>query len=232
MIKITGLEKRYGKTKALQDISLELIDGSIYSIMGPNGSGKTTLLKSILGLVLADKGIIEVNGINTRTSHNYRHHIGYMPQTASFPQNLQVREVIEIIKKIRATNRTLDLELYERFNIPNFENKKINSLSQGTLQRLSGALTFLFDTDIIILDEPTAGLDPYSAEFMKQKIKTELAKGKLIIFTTHILNEVQELADSLVFLYEGKVKYFGTVPKTSNNGAFKEMVYSLFQNNE
>lgn len=232
MIKISGLEKQYGKTKAIQDINLELVEGKIYSIMGPNGSGKTTLLKSILGLVLPDKGTIEVNGINTTTSHHYRHYIGYMPQTASFPQNLQVKEVIEIIKRIRGTDKTLDLELYERFNIPSFENKKINSLSQGTLQRLSGAITFLFDTDIIILDEPTAGLDPYSAEFMKQKIKTELSKGKLIIFTTHILNEVQELADNLVFIYEGKIKYFGAVPKTSGNGTFKEMIYHLFQNNE
>lgn len=232
MIKISGLEKQYGKTKALQDVNLELANSNIYSIMGPNGSGKTTLLKSILGLVLPDKGIIEVNDINTKTSYYYRHYIGYMPQTASFPQNLQVKEVIEIIKRIRATTKPLDLELYEKFNIPGFENKKIASLSQGTLQRLSGAITFLFDTDIIILDEPTAGLDPYSAEFMKQKIKTELLRGKLIIFTTHILNEVQELADNLVFLYEGKIKYFGMVPKASENGIFKEMIYSLFQNNE
>lgn len=231
MIKIAGLEKQYGKTKALENVTLELVNGSI-AIMGPNGSGKTTLLKSILGLVLPDKGIIEVNGINIRTSHNYRHNIGYMPQIASFPQNLQVREVIEIIKKIRASNKPLDLELYERFNVQNFESKKIGSLSQGTLQRLSGAIAFLFDTNIIILDEPTAGLDPYSAEFMKQKIKTETSRGKLIIFTTHILNEVEELADNLAFLYEGKVKYFGTVPKASDNGTFKEMIYSFFQNNE
>jgi Cu-processing system ATP-binding protein len=232
MIRISGLEKKYGKINAIQDINLELTKGRIYSIMGPNGSGKTTLLKSILGLVLPDKGIIEVNGINTRTTHSYRHYIGYMPQTASFPQNLQVKEVIEIIKRIRVTNKSLDLELYEKFNIPSFESKKISSLSQGTLQRLSGTIAFLFNADIIILDEPTVGLDPYSAEYMKQKIKKEILKGKLIIFTTHILNEVQELSDNLVFLYEGRVKYFGPVPKESDNGTFKKMIYNLFQENE
>lgn len=232
MIDIVNLNKSYGKFKALNDINLSLPNGEIITLMGPNGSGKTTLLKSILGLVLPDSGEITVNDININKNYRYRELIGYMPQAAFFPDNLKVKEVIAIIKDIRKKN-IFDEELMDEFRIYEMLNKKITSLSQGMKQRLSGALTFLFDSEIIVLDEPTAGLDPASTEFMKKKIIKEKSKGKLIIITTHIINEVEELADRLVFMFEGRIKLDQKIDKVKivNNG-FKSSISKLFEKYE
>ncbi|MCX6163405.1 MAG: ATP-binding cassette domain-containing protein [Ignavibacteriae bacterium] len=232
MIKIKGLNKSYGKLKALNDIDLMLKKGEIVALLGPNGSGKTTLLKCILGLVLPECGQITVSEIDIKKDYRYRELIGYMPQVAYFPDNLKVKEVIAIIKDIRKKNEH-DAELMNAFKIDEMMNKKISSLSQGMKQRLSGALTFLFDSEIIILDEPTAGLDPVSAEFMKNKIIKEKTKGKLIIITTHIINEVEELADRFLFMFEGRIKLERKIDKikVQNNG-FKSSIAKLFEQYE
>jgi Cu-processing system ATP-binding protein len=232
MIKIKGLNKTYGKMKALNDINLMLNEGEIVALLGPNGSGKTTLLKSILGLVLPESGQITVNDIDIKKDYKYREKIGYMPQVAFYPDNLKVKEVIKIIKDIRKKEE-YDNELVEKLKVDEMPDKRISSLSQGMKQRLSGALTFLFDSDIIILDEPTAGLDPVSAEFMKKKIVKEKNKGKLIIVTTHIINEVEELADRFVFMYEGRIKLEREVDKTKvQNNGFKSSISKLFEKYE
>jgi Cu-processing system ATP-binding protein len=205
MIKIEGLCKNYGKLKAIKEIYLELNGGKIYALMGPNGSGKTTMLKCILGLIKPEKGKIIVNGEDIQYNFLYRDNIGYMPQTAHFPENLKVKEVISIIKEIRGEEKAIDFELYDSFKINEILDKTISSLSQGTKQRLSGALTFMFGSKIIILDEPTAGLDPFSANHMRDKILKEKKNGKLILFTTHIINEIEELAENLIFILEGKI---------------------------
>lgn len=207
MIEITNLTKKYGKFEVLKSIDLKIANNQIVSLMGPNGSGKTTLIKSILGLVIPDRGTILVNGINTKADFIYRKAIGYMPQTAYFPDNLKVSEVIQIIKGIRKDEVEYDMELYEMLNIEYFSGKKISALSQGMKQKVSCAITFLFNPAILILDEPTAGLDPISAEILKNKILKESEKGKLIIFTTHILNEVKELSDRMIFLLDGEILF-------------------------
>lgn len=232
MIKISNLNKSYGKLTALNNVCLTFKKGEIITLMGPNGSGKTTLLKSILGLVLPESGEIIVNDINIFKDYKYRELIGYMPQVAFFPENLKVKEVVAIIKDIRKKNE-YDNELMDEFKINDMLDKKISALSQGMKQRLSGALAFLFNNDIIILDEPTAGLDPASTEFMKNKILREKSKGKLIIITTHILNEVEELADRLIFMYEGNIKLEQEVDKVKiQNNGFKKSLSKLFEQYE
>lgn len=216
MINIANLCKSYGKFDILKSISINIDKGQIVTLMGPNGSGKTTLLKCILGLVIPDRGEINVDGVNIKNNFEYRHKIGYMPQTAFFPENLKVSDVIQIIKEIRGVKTATDNDVYESYGIENFNGKKISSLSQGMKQKVSSALTFMFDSEILILDEPTAGLDPLSAEFMKEKIRREKEKGKLIIITTHILNEMEELSDRLIFLLEGEVRVDKTIDKDNN----------------
>jgi len=206
MINVENINKSYGKFHILKSINLNIDKGQIVTLMGPNGSGKTTLLKCILGLVIAESGEIKVDGVSIKNNFEYRHKIGYMPQTAFFPENIKVKDVIQIIKEIRGKNSATDYEVYDYYGIENFTDKKISSLSQGMKQKVSSALTFMFDSDILILDEPTAGLDPLSAEYMKLKIKKEKEKGKLIIITTHILNEVEELSDRMIFLLDGEVR--------------------------
>ena len=233
MINIKGLNKSYNKFNVLKDIDLTMNKGEVVTLMGPNGSGKTTLLKCILGLVLPESGEIIVNDINIKNNYRYREFIGYMPQVAYYPENLKVKEVFTVIKEIRGKEKATDFELMKAFKIDDMQNKNISSLSQGMKQRLSGALTFLFDSEIIILDEPTAGLDPASAEIMKKKIIKEKAKGKLIIITTHIISEVEELADRLIFMHEGSIKLEKIVDKMNiQNNGFKKSISKLFEQYE
>jgi Cu-processing system ATP-binding protein len=205
MIEIKDLEKSFGKNKVLKGISLNLEKGKIIAVMGPNGSGKTTLLKSILGLVRPDSGRIDVNNIHVNGNCDYRKFIGYMPQNTCFPENLKVKEVIAMLKDVWGNHTVYDTELINSLYLENIYDKTIGTLSSGTKQRVNGSVAFLFNQEIIILDEPTAGLDPVSAEIFKQKILAEKEKGKLIIITSHITSEVEELADRIVFLLEGKI---------------------------
>lgn len=232
MIKISRLNKTYNKIKALDNVDLFFEKGEIVALLGPNGSGKTTLLKSILGLVLPESGDIFVNDKDIKSDFRYREMIGYMPQTASYPDNLKVEEVLMIIKSIRNKKEYED-ELMNELKIVEMYGKKINTLSQGMKQRLSASLTFLFDSEIIILDEPTAGLDPASADYLKTKILNEKSKGKLIIVTTHIISEVEELADRFIFMHEGRVKIEKGIDKmkVQNNG-FRKSISNLFKEYE
>lgn len=206
MITIKNLCKHYGSQEVLRGINLEFRKGLITAIMGPNGSGKTTLLKSILGLVKPDSGFIYVNNSCINGNSEYRKFIGYMPQNACFPDNLKVGEIFEMLKNIRDGLSKHDEELIESLRLESIYEKPFGSLSSGTKQRVGGASAFLFDPEIIILDEPTAGLDPLSSEIFKEKIISESAKGKLVIITSHIVSEVEALADRIIFLLEGKVK--------------------------
>ena len=205
IIQIKNLKKSFDKQEILKGIDLELTKGSITAIMGPNGSGKTTLLKCVLELVRPDSGEITVNGINTKNNCEYRKYIGYMPQTPRYPENLKVKELIAMLKDVKGNHCNYDEELIKELKLEEIFNKPIGTLSSGTKQRVSSAIAFLFDQEIIILDEPTAGLDPVSAEIVKNKIFKEKQKGKLIIITSHIISEVEALADRLIFLLEGSV---------------------------
>lgn len=213
MIEIKNLKKSFYKNLVLKGIDLTLDGGKVVAIMGPNGSGKTTLLKCVLGLVKPDSGEIFVKGANIRDDVKYREFIGYMPQTPRYPGNLKVKELINMLKDIRPLpsspkGRSFDLydeELIREMKLEDIYDKQFGTLSAGTKQRVSCALAFLFDRDIVILDEPTAGLDPISAEIVKEKIKKEKDKGKLIIITSHITSEVEKLAERIVFLLEGKI---------------------------
>jgi Cu-processing system ATP-binding protein len=211
LLAIKNLKKSFGKNLVLKGIDLELEKGAVVAIMGPNGSGKTTLLKSILGLVKPDSGDIYVKDIHLNGNSEYRRYIGYMPQNSCFPENLRVKEVFAMLKDIWGNHTEYDEELMNKLNIREFENKQIGTLSGGTKQRVSSAAAFLFGQEIIILDEPTAGLDPVAAEIVKQKIIDEKNKGKLVIITSHVISEVEELADRIVFMLEGNIHVDSTV---------------------
>lgn len=220
LLTIKALKKSFGKNLVLKGIDLQLTKGTIVAIMGPNGSGKTTLLKAILGLVKSDSGEIHVKDFLVNGESEYRRYIGYMPQNSCFPENLKVKEVISMLKDVRGNHAEYDEELLEKLNITEIYNKQIGTLSGGTKQRVSCAVAFLFNQEIIILDEPTAGLDPVSAEIVKQKIIDEKNKGKLIIITSHVISEVEELADRVIYLLEGKIHFDNSVDELiSRTGA-------------
>jgi Cu-processing system ATP-binding protein len=211
MIEIKNIHKKFGKNEVLKGVDLNIGEKRILAVLGPNGSGKTTLIKSILGMVLPNKGDILLEGKSIRKDWKYRSTIDYLPQIANFPHNLTVKELIRMIKDLRRSNRADDASLIELFKLQPFLNKKLGNLSGGTKQKVNILLTFMFDSPIIILDEPTSGLDPISLIRLKDLIAAEKQKGKTIIITSHIMSFVEEVADELVFLLEGKVYFEGTI---------------------
>ncbi|MGO3183596.1 MAG: ABC transporter ATP-binding protein [Aequorivita sp.] len=213
MIEIKDLHKKFGKNEVLKGIDLSIAEGGIFSILGPNGSGKTTLIKSILGMVIPDSGEILINGKTLKNDFKYRDRIDYLPQIANFPGNLKVNELIAMIKDLRAGKTTNEEELIELFKLQPFLNKRLVNLSGGTKQKVNLVLTFMFDSPLIILDEPTSGLDPISHLRLKNLIFAEKAKGKTILVTSHILSFVEEIADEIVFILEGKIYFKGSIPE-------------------
>lgn len=211
MIEISNLYKKFGKNEVLTGIDLSIERGGIFSVLGPNGSGKTTIIKSILGMVIPDSGTIYIDGKSLKNNYTYRNNIDYLPQIANFPSNLKVRELIAMIKDLRAAKVTKDDELIEMFKLQPFLNKNLGNLSGGTKQKVNLVLSFMFDSELIILDEPTNGLDPISHLRLKNLINSEKEKGKTILITSHILSFVEEISDEIVFLLEGKIYFKGTI---------------------
>src|SRR5690554_4345834 len=213
MIEIKDLHKKFGKNEVLKGIDLSIKEGGIFSILGPNGSGKTTLIKCMLGMVIPDSGEITIRDEVIKNNYQYREKIDYLPQIARFPGNLKVKEIIAMIKDLRASKTQNEEELIALFKLEPFLNKRLDNLSGGTKQKVNLVLTFMFDSPLIILDEPTSGLDPISLLRLKKLIFAEKEKGKTILVTSHILSFVEEVADEIVFLLEGKIYFKGTIPE-------------------
>jgi len=233
MVSIKNLHKKFNSNIVLDGVNLDIDKGGIFAILGPNGSGKTTLIKSILGMVIPNKGTITVLGNNVRKNASYRNEIDYLPQIANFPNNLKVKELITMIKDLRG-NSTTDEELIKLFKIEPFLNKKLGNLSGGTKQKVNIILTFMFNSPLIILDEPTSGLDPISLIRLKELINREKANGKTILITSHIMSFVEEVSDEIVFLLEGKIYFKGSISdlktKTKQNN-FEHAIASILTEN-
>lgn len=227
MIELRKINKTYGDLHVLKDINLKIESGKITYLVGPNGSGKTTLIKSILGLIKKYEGVIEINGELLNGGSEYRKNIGYMPQSASFPENLAVKNIFEMVKELRRYPEKLDEELITKFNLKKEMNKRLKNLSGGTVQKVNAALAFLFNPDILILDEPTAGLDPVSSGILKDKILKENAAGRTILFTSHIMSELEDLAQNIAFILDGKLYFEGSLDNLMNLTGEKNLERSV-----
>jgi Cu-processing system ATP-binding protein len=204
MIRIENINKHFKKLHALNGINAHFNKGQVISLIGPNGSGKTTLIKSILGLVKPDSGNIFFNDELISETVEYRKNIGYMPQIGRYPDNMKIGQLFRMIKNIRS-EKEWDEELYFRFKLDTIPGKSMKALSGGTRQKVSAALAFLFNPDVLILDEPTAGLDPLSSEVLKDKIFAEKEKGKLILITSHVLSDLEDFTTDVMYLQDGKI---------------------------
>ena len=211
MIEARHITKTFGTLRVLDDLSLSIGPRRITGLVGPNAAGKTTLAKIILGLTKADSGTLEIDGTPIGADDSYRSRIGYMPQMARFPENLSARELFEMLTDLRRPTRPVDDELVERFNFAGALDKPIRMLSGGTRQKVNAVIAFLFRPDLLILDEPTAGLDPVSSGILKDKIFAEKTAGTTFLLTSHIMSELDELADDVAFINEGKVAFVGAL---------------------
>ncbi len=207
MITIDNISKQFGKLKALDGVSVMCDAAQSVALIGPNGSGKTTLIKCILGMVVPDSGNILFNEKNITNEWKYREQIGYMPQIGRYPDNMTIGQVIDMMKDIRYNNIAFDETLIEAFSLKNMYHKRMRTLSGGTRQKVSASLAFLFNPQVLILDEPTAGLDPVASEILKEKIIDEKKKGKLVLITSHILSELDDLITEVIYMQEGKLMF-------------------------
>ncbi len=209
MISSRHLTKSFGRLRALDDVSVSMERGQSVLLIGPNGSGKTTFIKCVLGLVIPEKGELTLDDQCLLKKPMLRRNIGYMPQIGRFPDHLRVGQIIEMMREIRRDSHTrTDEDLVEAFEIGKIAHKTARTLSGGMRQKLSACLAFLFDPEIMILDEPTAGLDPLAAEILKDKVRAERAKNKLILLTSHILSDLDEITSDVLYLMDGQVRFY------------------------
>lgn len=211
MIAVENLSKQFGKLQVLDRVNLSCSKGECIALIGPNACGKTTLIKSILGMVIPDSGSIRFDGESIARQYLYRNDIGYMPQIGRYPDNMSIGQIMDMIREIRNYQGKADEELIEAFKLEELFHKRMRTLSGGTTQKVSATLAFLFNPQVLILDEPTAGLDPLASEILKEKIIKEKKNGRLILITSHLLSELDDLVTQIVFMQEGKVHFHKTV---------------------
>lgn len=231
MIIANNVSKKFGNLIALNNFSVTCNKGECIALIGPNGSGKTTFIKTILGMVVCDSGFVTVNGFNIKNDWQYRSNIGYMPQTGRYPENMTIGQVLEMMQDIRGGKslKDLDEDLIERFGIRELLHKRMRTLSGGTRQKISAALAFLFNPDLLILDEPTAGLDPLSSEILKEKIIEEKKKGKLILITSHILSELDDLVTQVIYMQDGNLCFHKTMEQLKEDTGQTKLAKAIAQ---
>lgn len=233
MIEIKNIYKKFGKLEVLNDINLYFKKGECIALIGPNGCGKTTLIKSILGMVIPSKGDILFNEKSILKEFKYREKIGYMPQIGRYPDYMTVGQIIEMIKKIRNSDQVLDEDLVHAFQLEKIVDKQMRTLSGGTTQKVSATLAFLFNPEVLILDEPTAGLDPLASEILKEKIIKEKEKGKLILITSHLLSELDDLITQIIYMQDGTVHFHQTIAdllESTNEQKISKAIAKILKN--
>ncbi len=211
MIEAVNLSKSFGKLRVLNNVTFTSNIGECTALIGPNGCGKTTLIKCMLGMVVPDSGTLRFKNENISTGWVYRSMIGYMPQIGRYPENMKIGQVIDMLADIRNQNAPLDEDLINSFGLRKLYNKRMGNLSGGTMQKVSASIAFLFNPDVLILDEPTAGLDPMASEILKEKILAERNKGKLFLITSHILSELDDIVSHIVYMQEGSIIFYKTL---------------------
>jgi Cu-processing system ATP-binding protein len=209
MIEIRNLTKRFGRLDVLRGVTVRIAAGRVTAVVGPNGAGKTTLIKSILGLTRADGGAVLFDGERIGGDSAYRDRIGYMPQIARYPENLSGSDVVAMLRALRGGDAPVDETLAALFGLGPQLQKPLRTLSGGTRQKVNAVLAFLFRPDVLILDEPTAGLDPVSSGILKDVIASARDDGRTVIVTSHVMSELDAIADDVVVLLEGRVCFAG-----------------------
>ncbi len=205
MIEIKNLNKSYGRNKVLSNVSLDIPTGQVTALLGPNGAGKSTLIKCLMGMVHPDSGSISWKGEPVSDPIEWKKIIGYMPQRPSFPENLKIKDIVKMLKDIRGKEAEIADHWLVDSGLAEHMAKRPSELSGGNRQKLNALVAFMFSPDILFLDEPTAGMDPIVGSRFKDEVIKLRNDGKTIILTSHVLSEVEQMADHLVYIIGGEV---------------------------
>ncbi len=225
MLKFENVVKRYKDLTALNKISFEIKKGAVFGLLGPNGAGKTTLIRIINGILAPDEGEIFINGEKLKPAHSQK--IGYLPEERGLYPDMKVYETLSYLGKLKGltskkVKESIDYWMKE-FDILHWKHKKIKELSKGMQQKVQFIVSILHNPDIIILDEPFTGLDPVNTQMIKQTIQRLNAEGKTIIFSTHRMEQVEDICRELVLINKGEIILSGAI--TDIKQKFKKNIY-------
>lgn len=211
MIEIRGVTKSFSGRDVLRGVDLEVQTGRVTAIVGPNGTGKTTLIKCLLGLTRLGGGSIAIDGVPLTDDPAYRAQVGYMPQSPRFPENLTGNELIAMLRDLRGAEAKTDDSLLRAWKLQPELCKPLRVLSGGNRQKVNAVTAFLFRPEILILDEPTAGLDPAASAMLKDMIIEQREKGRTFIVTSHVMSQLEEIADDVAFMLDGTIRFMGSL---------------------
>jgi ABC-2 type transport system ATP-binding protein len=228
LLSLSHLVKHYATQKAVDDISFDIQKGSIFGLLGPNGAGKTTLLRMITGIFYPDSGTITLDGKHFDPLLDIRE-IGYMPEERGLYKKMKIGEQALYLAQLRGLSKADAMVKikywFEKFEMQSWWNKNVEDLSKGMSQKLQFVITVLHEPKLIILDEPFSGLDPLNANLIKDEIYALAKKGVTIIFSTHRMEQVEEICDHIVLVNLGKKLLDGTVSDIKQQ--FKEYIFAI-----
>jgi ABC-2 type transport system ATP-binding protein len=210
---VEHINKSFGQLHVIKDLSMEVKEGSIFGFLGPNGAGKTTTMRMILDIIRPDSGSITWNGKDVREIP--RHNLGYLPEERGLYPKVKVQDQLVFLARLNGLSKAAALEQLdewlERFQIPQYRNMKVEELSKGNQQKIQFLATILHDPLILIMDEPFSGLDPVNANLLKEALLEMHRRGKTMIFSTHQLEQVEELCEDVVIIDQGQTIIRGSV---------------------
>jgi ABC-2 type transport system ATP-binding protein len=228
ILELKNLQKQYATQKAVDDVSFSIEQGSIFGLLGPNGAGKTTLLRMITGIFYPDSGDLLFDGKPFDPQNDFVH-IGYMPEERGLYKKMKIGEQAMYLAQLKGLSKSEALEKikfwFKKFEMESWWNKKVEDLSKGMSQKLQFVTTVLHEPKLIILDEPFSGLDPLNANLIKDEIYGLAQRGSTIIFSTHRMEQVEEICDHIILMNLGKKILDGTV--TDIKQQFKENKFNV-----
>lgn len=232
ILELQNLKKYFATQKAVDDISLKVEKGQIFGLLGPNGAGKTTLIRMITGIFYPDEGQIILDGKKFDPVNDMAY-LGYMPEERGLYKKMKIGEQTMYLAQLKGLSKSDALtkikQWFIRFEMESWWNKKVEDLSKGMSQKLQFVTTVLHDPKLIILDEPFSGLDPVNSNLIKDEIFNLAKNGSTIIFSTHRMEQVEEICDHIALVNKGKKILDGTVKQVKQD--FKEHLYSIGTNN-
>ncbi len=228
ILEVHNLKKYFATQKAVDDISMGIPKGSIFGLLGPNGAGKTTLIRMITGIFYPDSGEIMLKGKKFDPENDAKY-IGYMPEERGLYKKMKIGEQALYLAQLKGLSRSDAMakikDWFKRFEMESWWNKKVEDLSKGMGQKLQFVITVLHEPDLIILDEPFSGLDPVNSNLIKDEIYRLAQNGATIIFSTHRMEQVEEICDKIVLVNKGKKILDGSVNQVKQD--FKENLFGI-----